>query len=375
MKRFLAILLLVAAVVLGVRALDGLPADNAPAVRKKYDTWAGVLRVWVVEDWQVGTGSLERWLNACAAAFEKSCDGVYVNVQPVPADAVRRFLTTGVNPPDMIVYPPGLLESADGLRALSVTADFKPGLEEVGLYEDARYAAAVLTDAHVWIYDPGRLKSLPADMAEVAAACREADLPALVCLNSGLRPAEGTARVLPGVDIGLPGGPTATPEPVGTVACRVGADFLVSDAEYDLFAAGDVDAFVGDLSDLLRVSLRSDWAASVTGAAAWTDDMALISLVARGGDRADERAALCEAYVNTLLSDGQALAAKAGALPVARGANAYAGDLALAPIEAALENLRHVCAPAFGARDFAAPGRAYASGTITANEGVEKLRE
>lgn len=375
MKRVLAILLLAAAVFLGVRALDGLPADNAPEVRKKYDTWAGVLRVWVVEDWQVGTGSLERWLNACAAAFEKTRDGVYVNVQPVPAEAVRNFLTTGVNPPDVIVYPPGLLDSADGLRAFSVQADYIPGLDGVGTYGDARYAAAVLTDAHVWIYNPGKLKSLPADFYELAAACRESDLPALVCLNSGLRPAEGTARVLPGVDIGLPGGPTATPEPEGTVACRVGPRFLVSDAAYDLYKAGDVDAFVGDLSDILRVSQRADWAAAVTGAVAYADDMALVSLVSRDGDRADERAALCEAYVNLLLSDGQTLAAKAGALPVARGAGAYVGDLALAPVEAALENMVHVCAPAFGTRDDAAAGYAYAAGTITADEGVERLRE
>jgi hypothetical protein len=374
-KRIIAVLLLVAAVALGVRALDVLPADNAPEVRKKYDTWAGVLRVWVVEDWQVGTGSLERWLNVCAALFEKSCAGVYVNVQPVPADAVRNFLTTGVNPPDVIVYPPGLLSDAEGLRAFSVSADYKTGLDAVGTYEDARYAAAVLTDAHVWVYDPGRLKSLPADMYDVAAACRASDLPALICLNSGLRPAEGSARVLPGVDIGLPGGPTATPEPEGTVACRVGANFLVSDAVYDLYKAGGVDAFVGDLSDLLRASQRSDWAAVVTGAAAWADDMALVSLVSREGERADERAALCEKYVGLLLSDGQALAAKAGALPVARGANAYAGDLALAPVEAALENARHVCAPAFGTRDVTSVGYAYVAGSLSADEGVEALGE
>lgn len=373
MKRIVALLLLVAAIAVGVRAYRALPADNAPEVRKKYDTWAGVLRVWVVEDWQVGTGSLERWLNACAAAFEKSHDGVYVNVQPVPAEAVRNFLTTGVNPPDAIVYPPGLLSSADGLRAFSASADFIPGLDAVGMYEDARYAAAVLTDAYVWIYDPDALKSLPADFFAVAAACREEDLPALVCLNSGLRPAEGTARVLPGVDIGLPGGPTATPEPEGTVACRVGPDFLVSGAAYELYKAGDVDAFVGDLSDLRRATQRSDWAAAVTGAAAYADDMALVSLVSRDGDRADERAALCAEYVNLLLSDGQAIAGKAGALPVTRGANAYAGDLALAPVEAALENMRHVCAPAFGTRDFSQAGHAYVAGTVTADEALAAL--
>ncbi len=375
MKRILAILLLVAAVFLGVRALDRLPADNAPEVRKKYDTWTGVLRVWVVEDWQVGTGSLERWLNICGAQFEKSHDGVYVNVQLVPAEAVKNFLTTGVNPPDLIVYPPGLLDSADGLRAFSVSADYKAGLDAVGRYEDARYAAAVLTNAYVWIYDPGRRKRLPADLYEVPAACRANDLPALVCLNSGLRPAEGTARVLPGVDIGLSGGAAETPEPTGSVACRVGADFLVSDAAWTLFQSGDVDAFVGDLSDIRRAAQRTNWATVVTGAYAWTDDMALVSLVARDGDRADERAALCEGYINLLLWDGQTRAAKAGALPVTRGAGAYAGDLALAPVEAALETMRHICAPAFGMRDDSAPTNAYVSGTITADEAIRRLQE
>lgn len=374
MKRILAVLLLVAAVVLGVRALDALPADNASKIQEKYDTWAGVLRVWVVEDWQVGTGSLERWLNTCAAAFEKSHEGVYINVQLVTENAVGNFLTTGINPPDMIVYPPGLLETANGLRAFTISADFQTGFESVGLYEDARYAAAVLTDAHVWIYNPGKRKTLPADLFDVAAACKEVDLPALICLNAGLRPAEGTTRVLPGVDIGLPGGPTATPEPEGTVLCRVGPDFLVSDAAYDLYNAGDVDAFIGDLSDILRVSRRSDWAAAVTGTTAWTDDMALVSLVGREEeDHADERAALCEVYITSLLTDGQALAGKAGALPVVRGTSAYAGDLSLASVEASLENMRHICASAFGTCDFAATGYAYVAGNLTADEALMAL--
>lgn len=374
MKRIFAVLLLAAAVVLGVRALDGLPADNAPQVREKYDTWSGVLRVWVCADWQVGTGSLERWLNTCAAAFEKSQNGVYINVQLVPADAIRQFQTTGINPPDMIVYPPGLLESADGLYPFSVPADFKPGLETVGGAPEARHAAPLLTDAHLWIYHPGKYKTLPADMADVSAACRESDLPALVCLNAGLRPAEGQARTLPGVDIGLSGGPTATPLPEGTIACRVGEDFLISEAAYDLYKNGEVDAFVGDLSDILRISQRHDWAGAVTGTAAYADDLALISIVQKGGPRAEERAALCESYIGALLYQGQALAAKAGALPVVRGAGAYAGDPALFPVEAALENLEHICPPAFGTRDMAAPGRAYAEGKLSADEALAQMR-
>ncbi|MGI6240135.1 MAG: hypothetical protein ACOYI5_10995 [Christensenellales bacterium] len=373
MKRLFTVLLLLFSIWIGVRAFRVLPADNSEKVRVKYESWAGVVRIWVCEDWQVGTGSIARWLNACAELFEKSHNGVYINVQLVSADAVRNFLTTGINPPDIIVYPPALLPSADGLRAFSLNATFRPGMEAIGAYEDARYAAPVLMNAHLWVYSASAFKHPPPDLYDVAAACRESDLPALVALNSGLRAAEGESRALPGVDIGLSGGAAATPEPAGSVACRVGADFMVSDDARALFSSGEVSMVLADLKDLSRITSKTEWQTAVTGTSSYIDDYALCSIVSRDDAHADARAALAEQYIALLLSDGQPLAARAGALPVVADAIAYSGDILYSAIEAGLENKRIVCAPAFGAPPDHAAARAYLEGRLTADEALTQI--
>ena len=45
------------------------------------------------------------WLNRAISAFEKGHEGVYIQARKVDAEALRTFASSGVNPPDMILFP------------------------------------------------------------------------------------------------------------------------------------------------------------------------------------------------------------------------------------------------------------------------------
>ena len=90
-----------------------LPSDAGPLIREKYDGWSGVLRLWVYEGWEANAMD---WLNRAISAFEKEREGVYIQARKVDAAALRDFATSGVNPPDMLLFPPGLLTARRGWR-------------------------------------------------------------------------------------------------------------------------------------------------------------------------------------------------------------------------------------------------------------------
>ena len=80
--RWTCVLLLAAAIFGALWAGRHLPVDTRPLIEEKYAGWSGVLRAWVCSEWEPG-GSLLRWLNACAADFEKRHEGEYVEFPPV----------------------------------------------------------------------------------------------------------------------------------------------------------------------------------------------------------------------------------------------------------------------------------------------------
>lgn len=350
--------------ILGICAFSSLPRNSAPIIQEKYDGWAGVIRIWVCEDMAINPLG---WLSACGERFEKSHKGVYINVQTVPASALVELQESGINPPDMIIWPAGLLDDGEGLCELTGEYPLRAGLDI------SRRAVPVLTGAHVWIFDTGAYPALPSDMYGVSAACRSEDLPAMAALSTGLRAGEVAQRALPGVDLGLPGESAATPAPEGTVRCRASRDLIISDDARALFKSGEAAAFVGDLSDIAHLADDANWQVCVTGEYTYVDEMALCSIVKREGDAAAERRGLCEDLLTLMLSEGQALAARAGAMPAASGVAAHSGDAVLSAVEAGLEGLVCVCPPAFGDAGMPAEISLYIEGKISADQAVEGM--
>lgn len=357
MKRALLFVMACVCAVTGLWAATHLPADTAPLIEEKYETWSGVLRVWVAQD--TGMSALTGWLNACATKVEKTRNGVYISIRQVPNEAIADFLTTGVNPPDVIIYPCGLLTDDEGLDIITAAYPLRRGLSA------SPYAVPVLTGARFWIYDTGAYSTLPADMYQVSAACRTGDLNALTALSTGLRAEESEARALPGVDLGLGGATEATPAPAGEIACRVNPELILTDEPRKLFLNGGAEAFVGGISDIMYLADESGWAAAVTGEYAYTDSVLMFSIVAKD----DNRSEICRAFLDAVMSDGQATASRAGALPTVTGVSAWSGDIIMAQLEVALESREWVA----GTSGESGAARSFIEGTISADEAMAQI--
>ena len=95
-----------------------LPLSREELVQRSFASWSGVLRIWKCEGWQSGAGSMNRWLNAGIEVFEKRNQGVYVQITDVSSEVMRKFTAVGTNPPDAVLFAPGMLESPQGLAVL-----------------------------------------------------------------------------------------------------------------------------------------------------------------------------------------------------------------------------------------------------------------
>lgn len=211
MKRMLSLIcLLVVALLLPAAAkiYQDLPTDAHPYVEKKYAGWSGVLRAWVCVEWEAG-GSFVRWLNACAADFEKRHEGVYLEFTPVQPEAMRAVGESGIRPPELLFFSPGVLTDPALLKSIDPGDAVRPELAVSG---EGR-ALPVAMGGYIWVYNrtlcpdgfalPEAPVLLPDDRARSFSA-------ALVALMSGAAEAEGgEAEEIPdpGLDLGLPAGP------------------------------------------------------------------------------------------------------------------------------------------------------------------------
>ena len=135
MRRFarcVCVLLLAALAVGAVRLARDLPPDRQRYVQQKYAGWNGVLRAWVCADWKCD-GSFIRWLNACAATFEKQHEGVYVEFTPVSREAMRTLRTSGIRPPELLLFSPGVLSSAADLALLDASGKVDRSVQAAAL--------------------------------------------------------------------------------------------------------------------------------------------------------------------------------------------------------------------------------------------------
>jgi len=144
MKRIFLCIAVIFCVITGIFFSKKLPADTDKLIEKKYDRWAGVIRVWAAES--CGTGG---WLTAVAGIAEKQNEGVYINIQTVPDEAIAGLASSGVNPPDIIVYPAGLISGSSLLSPITASYPLRDGIRQ------SAYAAPVLVRSLFWIYDSG----------------------------------------------------------------------------------------------------------------------------------------------------------------------------------------------------------------------------
>jgi len=198
-------------------------------------------------------------------------------------------------------------------------------------------------------------------MYDVPAACAAEDAVALTALCTGLRQETASQAVLPGLDLGLTGEAETTPQPAGSISCRVSPDIITDESPIELFRSGEVKAFVGGIRDALRLT---DCAAAATGTYAYASDVIMYSIIEKGDGRED----ICREFLDILMTEGQTLAARAQAFPAVVGVSAWSGDPLLAGVEAASEGKIWLT----GAYDSDA-AYLYIEGKITADEAARRI--
>ena len=303
-----------------------LPVQTRPLIEEKYAGWSGVLRIWVYEGWTDGD-SFAGWLNRCAAMFEKRRSGVYIEARYVDAAALAALETSGVRPPDMILFPPGVLKDADGLAPIDDSA-VRPALRGLG----GGYAVPVALGGYGWALNRARLDGLPADWSGCTIAA-PADEPhrrwseALRRLLEITASMEETLPEPPGIDLGLP------------------AVAPASDA-WTRFINGELDALPVTQREIARLQRLSDqgrgpdW--TIAAGADFTDQALYLAIVD------GERKTLCAEFMNLLLSDGcQALLSDYAAFGVTDAPCAFPTDSPYLPLDAALRSEDAAVAPAF----------------------------
>ena len=375
MKRFLHLICLLAVAALLPAALlisRGLPANTRPYVEQKYAGWNGVLRAWVCADWECA-GGFTRWLNACAASFEKSHNGVYIEFTPVSSDVLRRMSDSGIRPPELVLFSPGTLDALTAFKQIDAPAALRNELSGI----DGR-VYPVAMGGYIWAYNRALCDGAPsadsafAALPDDAAHCFSAAAVALLSDVPGEAPSD---YALPdaGLDLGLPASAAQESEPANPA---IAGDAL------ERFIKGELPAIVVSQSELARlIRLRDngrgpDWNCAAAGVAAYTDQLLMLGVVAQSGDAAAERETLAEAFARGLLEyDAQARLADIGAFSVT-GERIYPDFSAYAQLDAQL-NGRELIAPKNPLRalpDCAALLRARAGGAIDPEVALAQLR-
>ena len=338
--------------------------EREALLRGQFGGWAGVLRLWLFEGWR-GGGSLAAWLNDAITPFEKAHPGVYVQLTRVSAEAMKAFASGPATPPDMILFPPGLLDGPAFLCAMPGEWPLRAGLEGCGVVDDARYALPVAMGAYGIAYNRAALDGLPADWSALPdepapAGCRDwlawpADSAYLRWSRAAgdlLAPAPleeerpRAPRAGEGIDLGLP--TAALPKQ------RI-EDSGAQAAVYKRFVGGEIAAMPVTQWEIRRLQLLSesgrgpDWAVAAR-ASGYTDQIALLAVTDCDGSRQAARQALCLAFAARLLGEtAQSRLTKARAFPVTDVPPLYAGSEGMAQLEAGLNAAKLAPAKAFGA--------------------------
>jgi len=355
-----------------------LPTTNEGAAMRLNDRWSGVLRLWVCDEmWQPGGGSFVPWLNSCIERFERRHPGVYVQVMSVPLTVIRGFASGDINPPDMLLLAPGMLEDPAHLMALTPSPLTGESLAEAGQGR----ATAVALGGYGWALNRAYLQQAPVDWSALGDAPKPTkknqrafswmDVPADGAFSSYskaflslMRDREVTdepaapVKAGEGLNLGLGGEPEETPPPPTTRRVRavlpksLPADFRKRSSIISDFASGRTAAALVTQREVRRLESLSgagrapDWTLEP---APYTDQIAFLAVVDLPRDDLAKRQSLSVKLIEHLLSDdSQKALSKNRAFRVTPGEALYASRTGYAQLERALSGGNVEPAAAFG---------------------------
>lgn len=355
-----------------------LPTTNEGAAMRLNDRWSGVLRLWVCDEmWQPGGGSFVPWLNSCIERFERRHPGVYVQVMSVPLTVIRGFASGDINPPDMLLLAPGMLEDPAHLMALTPSPLTGESLAEAGQGR----ATAVALGGYGWALNRAYLQQAPVDWSALGDAPKPTkknqrafswmDVPADGAFSSYskaflslMRDREVTdepaapVKAGEGLNLGLGGEPEETPPPPTTRRVRavlpksLPADFRKRSSIISDFASGRTAAALVTQREVRRLESLSgagrapDWTLEP---APYTDQIAFLAVVDLPRDDLAKRQSLSVKLIEHLLSDdSQKALSKIRAFRVTPGEALYASRTGYAQLERALSGGNVEPAAAFG---------------------------
>lgn len=373
MKKTVTMLCMIMAILVVMAALrlqPDLPGDARTYIEKKYAGWSGVLHAWVYEGDGCASGSLAGWLNKCAATFEKTHTGVYIEYEYVTADRIL-FLNSATRRPDLIFFPPGLLSLPSGLAALS-TDGLRAELAGLG----GGYALPVAMGGYIW--------AVSGD-ADAAAACLPEDTAsskysaAAICMLAQRQETDDSGPEILSeyeLDLGL------DLAAMNTATEEANAGIQIDENAYGKFRDGDAGRLlvsqreIGKLVQLRDAGKGASWTLEPAGDYVYSDQFLYGAIIANDADDGEARTALAEAFLRLMLTDDlQKALANYGACPVTE-IWAYAANSAYAPLEVQLRRGKLIapkCFSEYWNLDFAANVRNFASGGLTADEALRRL--
>ena len=369
MRKFLQLLCLIcvlALIVAAARIFPHLPADSQPYVEKKYASWNGVLRGWISSEWTCG-GSFVRWLNACVAGFEKRHEGVYLEFTEVDAAAMADLGDSGIRPPELVLFSPGVQVDAARLLPLDAQAAVNCGSDR---------ALPVAMGGYIWVYNRALCDGAPS-IAELEPLTLLPDgggrrfTATAVALLSGSADTE-SELVLPdpGLDLGLP------------AMAQSGVELIQSEDALTYFINGKLPWLVVTQAELARlIRLRDagrgpDWACAATGEVACADQLLLLGVVDQSDEAGEQREALAAEFAAYLLGeDCQKKLADIGGFAVT-DVQLYSPHSAYAPMEALLRSRCLAVPEIFSEHSVAGAGaivREFLRGNIGAEAALMRL--
>ncbi|MGN0184399.1 MAG: hypothetical protein ACI4AL_04715 [Aristaeellaceae bacterium] len=364
--QLLCLICVLALIVAAARIFPRLPADSQPYVEKKYAGWNGVLRGWISSEWSCG-GSFVRWLNACAAGFEKRHEGVYLEFTEVDAAAVANLTDSGIRPPELVLFSPGVQVDAARLLPLDAQAAVNCGSDR---------ALPVAIGGYIWVYNRALCDGAPTiddldALTLLPDVCGRSFSAAAVALLSGESDGgEEIALPDPGLDLGLP------------AMAQSGVELNQSESALTAFINGELPYLIVTQAELARlIRLRDagrgpDWACAATGEVSCADQLLLLGVVGQSDESGAQREALAAEFAAYLLSeDCQKKLADIGGFAVT-DVQLYSSYSAYAPMEALLRSRALAVPDAFSehSRGDAAPiVREFLRGNIDAKVALMKL--